>query len=336
MSHTRRSLVILLCVGSLVGCGQKPEAPRSAAATPPAARPAAPKAAVVTPAVTPATRPAQETAFIRECLAVGLRPTLLLELESKALAEAQGQAKASGPTKSQLQDLRDNFSAAAAKLNEMAASPAAGRKAPLAQLLADARAKQAANCSRLPDNLLHGEGVGLMMIELFKITAQAPNPQEADRRAGEHFKQNWPDLLNLPAQQKDALDEILKTEQEFQQVIVGLDKDPELKLIQREAIAEVIRSLEARAKKTASLMTPAHFYTTLLGAGFPQRPWTFEEGEMVKLTVSDQKAIGHCIVSKIQLDVRGRRSGQAASFNLTVVHKTYADGRPALLQVIER
>ena len=85
--------------------------------------------------------------------------------------------------------------------------------------------------------------------------------------------------FNLPAQQKSSLDEILKTEQEFQQVIVGLDKDSELKLIQREAIAEVIRSLEARAKKTASLMTPARFYTTLLGAGFPQRPWTFEEGE---------------------------------------------------------
>jgi hypothetical protein len=319
-----------------VGCGQKPEAPRTAAKTTPSARPAAQNAGGATPAVTQTTRPAQETAFIRECLAVGLRPTLLLELESKAIAEAQGQAKANGPTKAQLKDLRESFAASAAKLNELATSPAAGHKAPLAQLLADTRAKQAANCSRLPDDLLHGEGVGIMILEFAKITAQAPNHQEADRRAGEHFKQNWPDLFNLPAQQKSSLDEILKTEQEFQQVIVGLDKDSELKLIQREAIAEVIRSLEARAKKTASLMTPARFYTTLLGAGFPQRPWTFEEGEMVKLTVSDQKAIGHCIVSKIQLDVRGRRSGQAASFNLTVVHKTYADGRPALLQVIER
>jgi hypothetical protein len=80
-------------------------------------------------------------------------------------------------------------------------------------------------------------------------------------------------------------------------------------------------------------MTPARFYDTLIGVGFKNRQWTFEKGEMVKLTVSDQKAIGHCIVSKIQLDVRGRRSGQTASFNLTVVHKTYADGRPVRLQV---
>jgi len=300
-------LVALVNLVLLTGCGKKPED---------------------RPKHTP-----QEVAFIQECLAVGLRPTILLELESKAIAEAQGHAKPSGPTKSQLKDLRDSFSAAAARLNEMAASPEAGRKAPLAQLLADTRAKQAANCSRLPDDLLHGEGVGLMMLEFAKITAQAPNHQEADRRAGEHFKQNWPNLFNLPVQQQAALDEILKTEQEFQQVVIGLNKDPELMVIQREAITEVVRGLEARAKKTAAVMNPERFYATLLGAAFPQRPWTFEEGEMVKLATLEQKIVGHCIVSTIQLDVRGRRSGQAASFNLTVVHKTYADGRPVRLQV---
>lgn len=336
MSLTRSSLIAFTCLATLAGCGQKPEAPRSAAVTPSSARPAAQNAGGATPAVTPATRPAQETAFIRECLAVGLRPTILLDLESKALAEAQGQAKASGPTKAQLKDLRDSFSASAAKLNEMAASPAAGRKAPLAQLLADTRAKQAANCSRLPDDLLHGEGVGLMMLEFIKITAQAPNQQEADRRAGEHFKQKWPDLFNLPTQQKAALDEILKTEQEFQQVVIGLNKDPELMVIQREAITEVVRGLEARAKKTAAAMNAERHYGTLLGTVFPQRPWTIENGELVSLTITGQKVVGHCIVSKIHLAVRGRNSGQNASFDLNVVHRTYADGRPAVLQVFER
>jgi hypothetical protein len=336
MSHTRRSFVAFICLAMLAGCGQKPEATRSAAATPPAARPDAPKAVVATPTATPTTRPAKETAFIRQCLAVGLRPTILLELESKAIAEAQGQAKASGPTKAQLKDLGDSFSAAAARLNEMAASPEAGRKAPFAQLLADTRAKQAANCSRLPDNLLHGEGVGLMMLEFIKITTQAPNQQEADRRAGEHFKQNWPDLFNLPAQQKAALDEILKTEQEFQQVVIGLNNDPELKVIQLEAITEVVRGLEARAKKTAAAMNAERHYGTLLGTVFPQRPWTIENGELVSLTITGQKVVGHCIVSKIRLAVRGRSSGQNASFDLNVVHRTYADGRPAVLQVFER
>lgn len=300
-----------------------------------ATSPATPKASVATPAVTQTTRPAQETAFIRECLAVGLRPTLLLELESKAIAEAQGQAKAGGPTKAQLKDLGDSFSAAAAKLNEMAASPEAGRKAPLAQLLADTRAKQAANCSRLPDDLLHGEGVGLMMLEFIKITALAPNQQEADRRAGEHFKQNWPNLVNLPVQQKAALDEILKTEQEFQRVVIGLNKDPEFKIIQREAIAEVVRGLEARAKKTATLMTPARFYETLIGHQFRPNAGKLEAGEMVKLVIKEQKIVGHCIVSVIHLDLRGNRSGQTASLKLSVVHKTYADGRPARLQIVE-
>ena len=300
-----------------------------------ATSPATPKASVATPAVTQTTRPAQETAFIRECLAVGLRPTLLLELESKAIAEAQGQAKAGGPTKAQLKDLGDSFSAAAAKLNEMAASPEAGRKAPLAQLLADTRAKQAANCSRLPDDLLHGEGVGLMMLEFIKITALAPNQQEADRRAGEHFKQNWPSLINLPVQQKAALDEILKTEQEFQRVVIGLNKDPEFKIIQREAIAEVVRGLEARAKKTATLMTPARFYETLIGHQFRPNAGKLEAGEMVKLVIKEQKIVGHCIVSVIHLDLRGNRSGQTASLKLSVVHKTYADGRPARLQIVE-
>ena len=336
MSHTCRSLIAFTCLATLAGCGQKPEATRSAAATPPAARPDAPKAVVATPTATPTTRPAQETAFMRECLAVGLRPTILLDLESKAIAEAQGQAKANGPTKAQLKDLRDSFSAAAARLNEMAASPAAGRKAPLAQLLADTRAKQAANCSRLPDDLLHGEGVGLMMLEFAKITAQAPNQQEADRRAGEHFKQNWPNLFNLPVQQKAALDEILKTEQEFQQVVVGLNKDPELKVIQREAITEVVRSLEVRAKKTAAAMNTERLYATLLGTAFPQRPWIIEQGELVSLAIREQKIVGHCIVSKIHLEARGRSTGQNASFDLNVVHRTYADGRPAVLQVIER
>jgi predicted small lipoprotein YifL len=336
MSHNRRSLIAFIFLAALTGCGQKPDATRSAAATQPAARPDAQNAVVAPPTVTPTTRPAQETAFIRECLAVGLRPTLLLELESKALAEAQGQVKAGGPTKAQLKDLRDSFSAAAAKLNEMAASPEAGRKAPLAKLLADTRAKQAANCSRLPDDLLHGEGVGRMMLEFINITAQAPNQQEADRRAGEHFRQNWPDLFNLPVQQKAALDEILKTEQDFQQVVIGLNNDPELKVIQQEAIAEVVRGLEARAKKIAAAMDAERHYGTLLGTVFPQRPWTIENGELVSLTITGQKIVGHCIVSKIRLAVRGRSSGQNASFDLSVVHRTYADGRPAVLQVIER
>lgn len=326
MSHPLLPLIVLGALVVLGGCSKEP-APGPTPVKPPAA---------AASQVTQTTRPAQETAFIRECLAVGLRPTILLELESKAIAEAQGQAKASGPTKAQLKDLRDSFSAAAAKLNEMAASPEAGRKAPLAKLLADTRAKQAANCSRLPDDLLHGEGVGLMMLEFIKITAQAPNQQEADRRAGEHFKQNWPNLFNLPAQQKAALDEILKTEQELQQVIIGLNKDPELKVIQREAVAEVVRGLEARAKKTAAAMNAERHYGTLLGTVFPQRPWTIENGELVSLTITGQKVVGHCIVSKIHLAVRGRNSGQNASFDLNVVHRTYADGRPAVLQVFER
>lgn len=327
MSHPLSSLFLLGVLIALGGCGKDPA---------PSPTPVKPPAAAVAPKATQAGRPAEETAFMRECLAVGLRPTILLDLESKAIAEAQGQAKANGPTKAQLKDLRDSFSAAAARLNEMAASPAAGRKAPLAQLLADTRAKQAANCSRLPDDLLHGEGVGLMMLEFAKITAQAPNHQEADRRAGEHFKQNWPNLFNLPVQQKTALDEILKTEQEFQQVVVGLNKDPELKVIQREAIIEVVRSLEVRAKKTAAAMNTERLYATLLGTVFPQRPWTIEQGELVNLTITGQKVVGHCIVSKIHLDVRGRNSGQSASFDLNVVHRTYADGRPTVLLVIER
>jgi hypothetical protein len=278
----------------------------------------------------------QEIAFIRDCLAVGLRPTVLLDLESKAIAEAQGSANASGPTKTQLKDLRVIFADSAAKLNEMAASPTAGRKATLAQHLADARAKQAANCSRLPDDLLHGEGVGLMMVELRKITAQAPSSEEADRRAGEHFKQNWPNLINLPAQQKAALDEILKTEQEFQQVIIGLDKDPELKLIQREAMTEVIRGLEARAKKTATLLTPVRFYETLIGHQFRPNAGKLEAGEMVNLVITDQKTLGHCIVSTIRLDLRGKRSGQTASLKLNVVHKTDAEGQPVRILIVEK
>ena len=329
MNHACRSLIALICLATLAGCGQKPEAPRAAATARPAST--SPTQGQAKPP-----RPAQETAFMRECLAVGLRPTILLDLESKALAEAQGQAKASGPTKAQLKDLRDSFSAAAARLNEMAASPAAGRKAPLAQLLADTRAKQAANCSRLPDDWLHREGALLILADLFKITAQTPNQQEKDRRADEYAKQNWPNLFNLPVQQKAALDEILKTEQEFQQVIIGLNKDPELKVIQREAITEVVRGLEARAKKTAAAMNPERLYATLLGTVFPQRPWTIEQGELVSLTITGQKVVGHCIVSKIHLDVRGRSTGQSASFDLNVVHRTYADGRPAVLQVIER
>ena len=326
MSHPLPSLILLGALIGLGGCGKEPA---------PSPTPVKPPAAAVAPHVAQSGRPAQETAFIRDCLAVGLRPTILLELESKALAEAQGQAKASGPTKAQLKDLRDSFSAAAARLNEMAASPAAGRKAPLAQLLADTRAKQAANCSRLPDDLLHGEGALLMLVELFKITAQAPNQHEEDRRADKHFKQNWPSLINLPVQQKAALDEILKTEQEFQQVIIGLNKDPELKVIQREAITEVVSGLEARAKKTASLMTPVRFYETLIGHQFRPNAGRLEAGEMVKLVILEQRIVGHCIVSSIRLDLRGNRSGQTASLKLNVVHKTYADGRPARLQVIE-
>jgi hypothetical protein len=269
-------------------------------------------------------------------LIVGLRPTLLLELESKAIAAAHGGAKAKSPTKSQLKDLRENFALSASKLSDLASSPTADRRAQLAQLLSEARAKQAANCSRLPDDLLHGEGIGLMMVEFMKISSEAPNQQEADRRAGEHFKQNWPELVNLPVQQKAALDDILKTEKEMRGIILSLDKDPEFKPIQREAVSTVIRELEIRASRTASSMSSERFYATLIGTHLLKQPWAFEAGEMAKLVIIDQKVVGHCIVSKIQLDVRGRRSGKAATFNLNVVHRTFADGRPSLLQVVEQ
>jgi hypothetical protein len=333
MSHTCRLLTALLCLVFLAGCGEKHEAPRVRSTTPPSAQPATASTATST---SNKSRPAQEIAFIRECLIVGLRPTLLLELESKAIAAAHGGTKAKSPTKSQLKDLRENFALSASKLSDLASSPTAGRRPQLAQLLSEARAKQAANCSRLPDDLLHGEGIGLMMVEFMKISSEAPNQQEADRRAGEHFKQNWPELINLPAQQKAALDDILKTEKEMRGIILSLDKDPEFKPIQREAVSTVIRELETRASRTAGLMTPTKFYMTMIGHQFRPNAGKLEAGEMVKLVINEQKIVGHCIVSSIHLDLKGNRSGQTASLDLAVVHKIYADGHPSLMQVVER
>jgi hypothetical protein len=334
MSHTRRSLVILLCVGSLVGCGQKPEAPRSVAKTTPSARPAARNAGGATPAVTQTTRPAQETAFIRECLAVGLRSTLILELESKAMAEAKGSRQQAGTSQPQLNDLRSTFQTTSVKLNQMAASREAGRMARLAQLLGEARAKQAANCGRLSDEWLHLEGLAQMMVEFRKISAHARTEQEADRKAGEYVKKNWPSLINLPVQQKAAFAEILETEQQLQQVVVELNKDPELQSVQKEAMTVVVQELEARARKSAALLTPARFYETLIGHQFRLNAGKLEAGEMVKLEILKQKIIGHCIISTIQLDLRGLRSGQTASLNLSVLHKTYAEGLPVRVLVV--
>jgi hypothetical protein len=107
-------------------------------------------------------------------------------------------------------------------------------------------------------------------------------------------------------------------------------------VIQREAITEVVRGLEARAKKTATLMTPARFYETLIGHQFRPNAGKLEAGEMVKLVIKEQKIVGHCIVSVIHLDLRGNRSSQTASLKLSVVHKTYADGRPVRLLVLEK
>ena len=152
MSRPLSSPIFLSALIALGGCGKEPVSGPTPVQPPVVA---APKLAQVG-------RPAQEVAFIRQCSAVGLRPTILLKLEGKALAQANGQAKPSGPTKAQLQDIRNNFNASATELTELAASPAAGRRAPLAQLLAEARTKQAANCSRLPDELVHGEAVGLL------------------------------------------------------------------------------------------------------------------------------------------------------------------------------
>lgn len=329
MSLTLRSLIAFICLATLAGCGQKPEAPRAAATARPAST--SPTQGQAKPP-----RPAQEIAFIRECLAIGLRPTILLELESKALAAARGQAKQAGPSKDQLQDMRANFDLSSTSLYKLAASPAAGPLAKVPQLLGEARAKQAANCSRLPAEWLHSEGAGLMMLEFGLITARARNHQEADRKAGEYFKQNWPNLINLPIQQQAALNEILQTEQEIQGLVVELAKDSELKNIQRSAVAVVLRGLELRANQAAKTLTSERLYATLVGTKLLQRSWEIEHGEMTKLTVIDQQVIGHCIVSKIQLGVRGRSSGDTASFNLSVAHKIYADGRPALLQVVER
>lgn len=329
MSHACHSLIALICLATLAGCGQKPDAPRAAATARPAST--SPTQGQAKPA-----RPAQEVAFIRECLAVGLRPTILLELESKALAAARGQAKQASPSKDQLQDMRANFDLSATSLHKLATSPAAGPLAKVPQLLGEARAKQAANCSRLPAEWLHSEGAGLMMLEFGLITARARNHQEADRKAGEYSKQNWPNLINLPIQQQAALNEILQTEQEIQRLIVELAADSELKNIHRDAIALVLRGLELRANQAANTLTSERLYASLVGTELRQRTWKIEHGEMMKLAVTNQQVIGHCIVSRIQLGVRGRSSGNAATFNLTVAHKIYADGRPALLLAVER
>ena len=276
----------------------------------------------------------QEIAFIRECLAVGLRPTIIIESEGKAVAEAKGPFKPSGPAKTQLADMQSTFDTAATKLRQLASSPPAGNLAKMAQVLAEERARQAANCSRLTDDLLHQEGFSLMLFEFFKISIQASNQQEADRKAGEYLKQNWRSLTNLPVQQKAAFMEILETEQQLQQLVVELGKDAELKRVQAEAINNVLRELESRAHKTADALTPERFYATLIGHQFRTNAGKLEAGEMVKLVITEQKIIGHCIISTIHLDLRGNRSGQTASLNLSIVHKTYADGRPVRILVV--
>ena len=327
MSHAYRSLIALICLATLAGCGQKPEAPRAAATARPAST--SPTQGQAKPP-----RPAQEVAFIRECLAVGLRPSLILELESRAMSAAQGALQPAGPSKIQLDDLRSTFLTSAAKLDQMA-SREAGKMRELAQLLGQARSNQATNCARLTDEWLNLEGMAQMVVAFRKISSQARTEQEADRKAGEHLKQNWRKLTNLPIQQQVALTEILETEQQLQQVVVKLSKDPELQSVQRAAMESVVQELEARARKAAVTLTPERFYETLIGHQFRPNAGRLEAGEMVKLVILEQRIVGHCIVSSIRLDLRGNRSGQTASLTLNVVHKTYADGRPARLQVIE-
>jgi hypothetical protein len=323
MSQTRTSLILLGALIALGGCSKEPKS---------ASSPAAPNSAVATPAATQATRPPQEIAFIRECLAVGLRPSILMELESKAIVASGSRGKLTNDS-GRLSDFRASFSSSSASLKKLSTlGPTAHLKA-FAKILDDARAKQATDCSRLTNGLMHEEGVGLMIIEFAKISFQASNYQEADRKAGEHLKQNWQNLLNLPPQQKAALQEILETEQQLQQVIIELNKDAELKSVQKAAIADVIKELETRAQKAAAGLTPERFYETLIGYQFRPNAGRLEAGEMVKLVIKEQKIVGHCIVSVIHLDLRGNRSGQTASLELSVVHKTYADGRPVRLQV---
>lgn len=336
MGLTSRLLVIFLCAGALIGCGKNPDSQRKPATNLPSpTRPNAPLP--ISSSSTPASsRSRQEVSFIRECLAAGLRPTILLRLENKALADAKGASKSEAPSKVQISDMRASFLASAAKLGVLANSKDAGKMADLAKILAQARAKQANECSRLPQGLLHEEGLALIMVEFTKISFEASNQQEADRKAGEHLKQNWPNLLKFPVQQKAAFKEILDTEGQIQQVIVELNKDAELQAIQQQSIDSVINELEARARKAAEALTPERFYHSLIGTGFPRRPWTFEQGELVKLAVVEQKCVGHCIVSLVRVDVRGKNSGKAETFDLNVAHKTYADGRVELLQVLER
>lgn len=337
MRQSRYQLVAFVYVASLAGCGPEPTVPRASAALPASSQsPAAPNPAAVAPKVTQVGRPAQEIAFIRECLAVGLRPSLILELESRAMSEAQGATRQARPSKAQLDDLRSTFQSSATKLIKLSTSSDAGKLSEFAQLLGQARSKQASNCARLTDEWLNLEGMAQMLVAFRNISSQARTEQEADRKAGEHFKQNWRNLTNLPIQQQVALAEILETEQQLQQVVVKLSKDPELQSVQRSAMESVLEEFEARARNAANTLTPARFYETLIGHQFRTKAGRLEAGEMVKLEILEQKIVGHCIVSLIRLDLRGSRSGQTASLNLSVVHKTYADGRLARLQVVER
>jgi hypothetical protein len=323
MSQTRTSLILLGALIALGGCSKEPKS---------ASSPAAPNSAVATPAATQATRPPQEIAFIRECLAVGLRPSILMELESKAIVASGSRSKLTNDS-GRLSDFRASFSSSSARLKRLSAlAPTTHLKA-FAQILGDARAKQAADCSRLTDALMHEEGVGLMMIEFAKISFRSSNYQEADRKAGEHLKQNWQNLTNLPYQQKAALKDIIETEQQLQQVVAELNNDAALQSVQKAAIADVVRELEDRAQKAADTLTPVRFYETLIGHQFLPTGGRLEAGEMVKLLIKEQKIVGHCIVSVIQLDLRSLRGAQTASLNLSVVHKTYADGRPVRLLV---
>ncbi len=327
MRHPVPSLILLGTLIALGGCGKEPA---------PAPTPVKAPASAAAPKAIQGGRPAQETAFIRECLAVGLRPSLILELESRAMSEAQGTSQQAGPSKKQLDDLRSTFLMAADKLNQMSTSSEAGKMGKLAQVLGQARSRQATNCARLTDEWLNLEGMAQMVFAFRKISSQARTEQEADRKAGEHLKQNWTSLTNLPVQQKAAFTEILETEQQLQHVVVELNKDPELQSVQKEAMTAVVQELEARATKSAALLTPARFYETLIGHQFRPNAGRLEVGEMVNLVISEQKIVGHCIVSTIRLDLRGNHSGQTASLNLSVVHKTYADGRPARLLVLEK
>lgn len=134
------------------------------------------------------------------------------------------------------------------------------------------------------------------------------------------------------ARLKDCENQVLQAIDEFSKRYPELDEDAGFAKPIKQLLTEQAQRGQKAAKSLAA--DTKVFYQSLIGQRSERLNWNFEAlDKLISLKVLEQKAIGTCVCSHVELVVQGGTSGKVRTLDIKVVHLVNKAGYPSVIDV---